>query len=191
MISATLYPPDSRPETPVDAYRAALALARRDQATVLQQTRKRSKRYTQKVRQVGYQAGYAQGVAESKAAFLAILQSLRSHYQNAVDQAREDVMTVAHHIVEHVISSYVERHPQLLRDWITDALSRLQHTRGLTLRYHPRYHDLLQPFLDESKDIMKSLRDPSLGERDFSIQTDAGEISFAWREMLRSLSTNS
>jgi flagellar biosynthesis/type III secretory pathway protein FliH len=191
MISATLYPPDSRPETSIEAYRAALALARREQAEVLQQTRKRSKRYSQKARQAGYQAGYAHGVAESKGEFLAILEGLRAQYQNVVDQAREDVMTVAHHIVENVISSYVERHPQILRDWITDALSRLQHTRGLTLRYHPRYHVLLQPFLEESKDLMKSLRDPTLGERDFSIQTDAGEISFAWREMLRSLSTNS
>jgi flagellar biosynthesis/type III secretory pathway protein FliH len=190
MISATLRSPDSCPEIPIDAYRAALALARREQAELMQRTRKRTKKHAQKARETGYQAGFARGVAESKEEFRAILESLRSSYHIAIDQAREDVMTVARHIVENVIESFVEQHPDQLRHWISDALSRLQHTRGLTLRYHPRYHELLQPFLEESKEIMKSLRDPSLAERDFCLQTDAGDISFAWREMLLSLKTN-
>ena len=191
MITATLHPPESRSDNAVDIYRAAIALARRERAKSLADTRKRAKKHSQRSREAGYQAGYLQGIEAGRQEFKEALSALRSHYRSAVEQAGEEVTTIAHHIVEHVIESYVREHPNQIRDWITHALSHLKGARGLTLRYHPRYHDLLGPFIDEYKDVMKSLRDPTLGERDFSIQTDAGEISFAWREMLQPLSLNS
>lgn len=187
MISAVLYPTTSNGETSVEIYRSARVLARREQAHALLEVRKRARRYSKKARETGYRAGHAQALLESKQEFSEALQNLRRHYQSAVDQARDDVTTIAHQIVEHVIPSYVEQHPEQLREWIAQALENLKHTRGLTLRYHPRYQDSLAPFVEESKEIMRSVRDPSLGDRDFSITTEAGEITFAWREMLGQL----
>lgn len=187
MITATLHPPILTSEVSLETYRSAEALARRDRAKSLIDARKRAKRYAKKARESGYRAGHAQGLLESKREFTAVIEILRSHYRSAVDQAREDVSTIARQILEHLITSYVQQHPEQLREWITAALDTLKHTRGLTLRYHPRYHDLLAPFIEESKEMIRSVRDPSLGERDFSITTDAGEITYAWREMLTQL----
>jgi len=190
VINATLHPPETRPENAVEIYRAAIALARQEQAKTLAATRKRAKTHSKRSKEAGYQAGYQKGIEAGRQEFKEALEALRGHYRSAVDQAREDVNTIAHNIVAHVIENYTREHPEQLRDWITHALSQLQNTRGLTLRYHPRYHELLGPFIDEYKDVMRSLKDPTLGDRDFSIQTDSGEISFAWREMLQSLSHN-
>lgn len=187
MITATLHPPTAPLEISLDIYRSTRALARRERATSLADARKRARRYAKGARERGYRDGQAQGLAESTRAFSESLGALRHHYQEAVDAAREDVTTIAYQIVEHLITSYLEHNPDQLREWITHALENLKHTRGLTLHYHPRYHELLTPFIEESKDIMRSVRDPSLGDRDFSIATDAGEITFAWREMLSRL----
>lgn len=187
MITATLFPPTSRAETSLELYRCVKALARKEQAQAFAEARKRARRYAKRARDKGYQAGHAQAIVENSREFSKALEDLRRHYQDAVDQARTDVTTIAHQIVEHLITSYVERHPEQLSEWINSALENLKYARGLTLHYHPRYHELLAPFLEESKDVMRSVRDPSLGERDFSIATDAGEITFAWREMLSHL----
>lgn len=184
MITATLYPPTSGSEVSLEIYRSTREIARRDRATALADARKRARKYARAAREKAYRDGHARGLEESKREFRETLEALRLHYQNAVEQAREDVTTIATRIVEQLVSSYVEQHPEQLREWITLALDKLKHTRGLTLRYHPRYHELLAPFIEESKEIMRCVRDPSLGHRDFSIATDAGEITFTWREML-------
>ena len=188
MITATLHPPRHTPETTLETYRYVLKLARREQAELLNRARKRSKTYSRKARESAYKAGFAEGLQEGKEQFSGALRAIVTHYEAAVDRATEDVMTVAHQIVEHVIASYLQEHPEQLRQWILQSLESLKHSRCLTLKYHPRYHHLLTPFTQELEGILKTASEPSLGDADFELETNTGAITFSWREMLRTLS---
>ena len=188
MITATLYPPRPTPETSLETYRYVLKKARKEQAELLIRARKRGKSYARKARESGYREGLARGLQEGKEQFSEALRGLVTHYERAIDRATDDVMAVAHRVVEHVIASYVEEHPQQLRQWILQSLENLKHSRGLTLTYNARYQNLFAPFAEEFERILHTVSDPSLRDVDFILETDTGGITFSWREMLRTLS---
>lgn len=188
MITATIHPSSNLPEAALQTYRAVLKVARKEQAELLHRARRRSKTYSRKARDSGYKAGLAEGLREGQRQFCAALRALVTQYDSAADRAREDVIAVAHQIVEHLIGSYLQQHPEQLREWILQSVESLKHTRGITLTYNPRYHDILSPYAQEFEGIMHVVSDPSLGNTDFELKTDAGGISFSWREMLRTFS---
>ncbi len=188
MITATIHPSPHSSEVALQTHRAVLTVARKDTADLLNNARKRSKTHSRKARESGHKAGLAEGLREGQEQFRGALQAIVHHYQAAADRATEDVMAVAHHIVEHLIGSHLQQHPEQLREWILQAVESLKHSRGLTLTYNPRYHDILSSYVHEFKEIMHVVSDPSLGSTDFELRTNAGGVSFSWREMLRTLS---
>jgi flagellar biosynthesis/type III secretory pathway protein FliH len=188
VITATIHPPSDHAEVALQTYRAVLTLARKEQSEILIRARKRGKAYAQKAREKGYQVGLAEGRKEAKEQFSAALTTIVNHYSAAADQAAEDVIAIAHQIVEHVIASYLQEHPDQLRRWILHAVESVKHARNLTLAYNPRYHDVLSKYAHEFQSVMNVVSDPSLGDTDFALQSSAGGISFSWKEMLRTLS---
>jgi flagellar biosynthesis/type III secretory pathway protein FliH len=128
-----------------------------------------------------------EGVAHGKEQFRAALQAIVAHYETAAERAATDVARIAHQIVENLIGSYLEEHPDRLREWILQAVENLKQSRGLTLTYNPRYHESLSRCAHEFSGIMHVVSDPSLGDADFKLKTTTGGVSFSWRETLRPL----
>lgn len=188
MITASIHPPSNHSEIALQTYRAVLIVARKEQTEILLRARKRGKTYAQTAREKGYRVGLSDGMREAKEKFSSALTTITAQYSAAAERATEDVITIAHQIVEHIIASYIQEHPDQLRQWILQAVESIKHARNLTLAYNPRYHDLLSSYAHEFKDVMNVVSDPSLGDTDFALQSSAGGISFSWREMLRTLS---
>jgi flagellar biosynthesis/type III secretory pathway protein FliH len=108
-----------------------------------------------------------------------------------LEKARGDVATIAHHIVETLIGEHIRTTPEILESWIQKAVEHLKSNSVLILRYHPRYEETLKRVVETLPATIHPLGDPSLKETDFSIETNAGSITFSWREFLAPLKAES
>jgi flagellar biosynthesis/type III secretory pathway protein FliH len=186
-----LLPPSHSLELAIASHQEIRRISRRERAELLQQTRRRSKKYSGKVRERGYQAGVEKGRLEGVQECRVILEELRKLYVTTLDTARADVAIIAHHIVETLIGEHIQTTPEILDSWIQKAVNQLKSKNILTLRYHPRYEDTLKRIVESLSPTIHPVGDPSLREADFAIETNAGNISFSWRELLAPLKTES
>lgn len=191
MISATLLPPSHSLELAIASHQEIRKLSRRERAELLRQTRRRSKKYSGKVRERGYQAGIERGRHEGIQECRAILEELRKLYMTTLEKARVDVTTIAHQIVETLIGEHMRTTPEVLDSWIQKAVNHLKSNGILTLRYHPRHEETLKRVVETLPTTIHPVGDPSLKEADFAIETNAGTITFSWRELLAPLRTES
>jgi flagellar biosynthesis/type III secretory pathway protein FliH len=191
VISATLLPPSHSLELAIASHQEIRKLSRRERVELLQQTRRRSKKYSGKARERGYQAGLERGRLAGVQECRAIIEELQKLYATTLDKARGDVAAIAHHILETLIGEHIRTTPEILDSWIQKAVEHLTINGVLTLRYHPRYEDTLKRILETLPQTIHPVGDPSLRETDFAIETNAGSIAFSWREFLGPLRTES
>lgn len=191
MISATLLPPSHSLELALASHQEIRKLSRRERAELLQQTRRRSKKYSGKARERGYQAGLERGRLAGFQECRAIIEGLQKLYATTLERATSDVATIAHHIVETLIGEHIRTTPEVLDSWIRKAVEHLKISGILTLRYHPRYEEPLKRIVETLPPTIHLVEDPSLREADFVIETTAGAITFSWRELLAPLRTES
>lgn len=191
MISATLLPPSHSLELAIASHREIRELSRRERAELLRNTRRRSKKYSEKVRERSYQAGLERGRHEGIQECRAILEELRKLYITTLEKARVDVSTIAYHIVETLIGEHIRTTPEVLDLWIQKAVNHLRTNGTLTLRYHPRHEETLKRVVETLPTTIRPVGDPSLRDSDFAIETNAGAITFSWRELLAPLRTES
>jgi flagellar biosynthesis/type III secretory pathway protein FliH len=189
VIPATLRPPSHSLELAIASHQEIRKLSRRERAELLHHTRRRSKKYSGKARERGYQAGVERGRNEGIQECRALIVDLQKLYAITLERARGDVLTMAHHIVETLIGEHIKTTPEILKSWIQKAVEHLRINGILTLRYHPRYEDTLQLIIETLPHTIHPVQDPLLREADFAIETNAGAITFSWRELLASLRT--
>jgi flagellar biosynthesis/type III secretory pathway protein FliH len=187
VIDATILAPSDPLELTLDRSRAILNASRTESAKILGQARKRASRYREKSTERGYRAGFERGEKESSQRCGEVVQSLRALYSTTVDKAQEDVLLVAHRIIEELIDERLRESPELLTSWITRAMAHVRQDIEMTLRYHPRYQENLKDVTACLPRRLTTSMDPTLGEADFAIDTNVGSISFSWRELLRTL----
>jgi hypothetical protein len=186
-ITATLNGPTSPSELAFDGYRSLLASARSERARLLTSARSRARSYSKKIRLAAFNQGYHEGLTAGGEACRSAIDALRKHYIAALEVASSDATIIAQQIVSSLIDGWIERNPETLTAWIERALEHLRDVRPLTLRYNPRYHDTIGSCARSCDPTIRLERDQSLGERDFSLDTPLGGVSFSWRELLRSL----
>lgn len=187
MIPARLLPPSHSLELAIASHQAIRKLGRRERAELLHKTRRRSKKYSGKARERGYRAGVERGRHEGLQECRAFIEDLRKLYAITLERARGDVLTVAHHIVETLIGEHIQTTPEILESWIQKAVEHLKSNSILTLRYHPRYEETLGRIVETLPPTIHPVGDPSLQETDFSVETNAGAVTFSWREFLAPL----
>jgi flagellar biosynthesis/type III secretory pathway protein FliH len=160
---------------------------RRESARILAATRRRAAQYRERAKARAYRVALEEGRAESArqcAEVVTLLGKLRSE---VVDAAHHEVTLLAHQIIEELIDQRLREGPELLASWITRAVEHLKCQRGMILRYHPRYEAIFNDVAPRIPARISTSSDPSLGNRDFAIDTDVGAVTFSWRELLRPL----
>jgi flagellar biosynthesis/type III secretory pathway protein FliH len=187
VIPATVLPPSEPLELALSNSRALLKASRLECANILTRARKRAARYREKAKELGYRAGLERGTAESSARCAEALESLSALYARTVDAAQRDVALVAYRIVEELIEQHLREDPVLIARWISRAMDHLKTHRGMTLRYHPRYHETLGLIATHIPSGITISMDPNIKESDFAIDTTVGTVTFSWRELLRPL----
>ena len=188
-ITATLNGPKSPSELAFDGYRSLLASARSERARLLTSARSRARSYSKKIRLGAFNQGYQEGLREGAEACRSAITALREHYTAALEVASSDATTIAQQIVSTLIDGWIERNPETLAAWIARALEHLRDVRPITLRYNPRYHDAICSCAHSCDPTIRLERDHTLGDRDFSLDTPLGGVSFSWRDLLESLTT--
>jgi len=191
VIHATVLPPSESPELALSTARALIHSSRTESAEILTNTRKRAKRYREKAKERGYRAGMERGLADGALECAKIIESLRELYSSTIDVAHRDAGIVAYRIVEALIDQHLRDRPELIATWIKRAVEHVNTTCGMSLRYHPRYHETICRITAHLPSGIVPSIDSSLGEVDFAIDTNVGAIAFSWRELLSSLKQTS
>ena len=187
MIPAAVRPPSEPVELALSSSRAVLNASRLECASLLARARKRAARYREKAKERGYRTGLERGFTESSARCTEAIESLGALYARTIDAAHRDAALVAHRIVEELIDTHLREDPELITRWISRAMEHLKTHQGMTLRYHPRYHETLGHSATHIPSGMTISMDPTLKELDFAIDTNVGAVTFSWRELLRPL----
>lgn len=187
MIRALLHPSTSPAPLTLEIRHAIVSQARREAAEILTRAKKRARTHTRRAQERGYDDGLRKGEAQGRDNFIEVIQKMREHYSAAAELARNDVTTVASHILEQTIASHLESNPSCMQLWINEAIDNLKTSRALTLRYHPRYEIILSELLPSLSSRITPLLDPSVGDADFILEGPSGGVAFAWRELLHPL----
>lgn len=187
MIPAAVRPPSEPLELALSSSRALLNASRLECASLLTRARKRAARYREEAKERGYRAGLERGFTESSTRCAEALESLGALYARTIDAAQRDVALVAYRIVEELIDTHLREDPELITRWISRAMEHLKTHQGMTLRYHPRYHETLVRIATHLPSGISTSIDTNLKELDFAIDTNVGAVTFSWRELLRPL----
>lgn len=187
IIEAKLKSPEQKSEAVIDAFRGALEIGRKEAADKIVQARKRARDYTQRAKTKGFNIGYNHGLKQCHDRFEAALAGLLNQYDQAVNDARHDVLKLGTQLLETIIPAYLKDHPEQLCKWIDEAMVDLKGIRKLILRYHPRHQEFLHDFKPSKNIQITCICDSSLDNTEFALSTDHGEILFNWRQLLAEL----
>lgn len=184
MITARLRESSCSPELILESHRLVMRQAYREKETILRQARKRARSYVQHARRLGHESGYAAGEQECAEKFRTSIEALGSRYREVSRLAQNEVAQSASELVEQIVESRLQASPTPLQSWIQQALGQLSSGRVLVLRYHPRYEEILSHIASVLPRDIRCEPDPSLGTRDFVIESETGAVECAWRELI-------
>jgi len=184
MIRATLIPPSISPELALESVRELMRQGRATLAQERKEGREKAHRYASYMRNRSRVQGRQEGLLAAGSQITGVIEGLRSTYDDAIDQAHEDMHAAARAIAEQVIPRRLLSDPQIFEHWVNEALVLLKRSKTLHIVYHPQYHDILQLLAKNLPASITLAPDHNLEGCEFAVTGESGGIEFSWKSSL-------
>lgn len=122
-----------------------------------------------------------QGRAEALSELLAALNSARGEYARLIDEAEQDIVTLAMEVAQRIVHRQLQLSPETLRDILRGALELVRDKRQITVLVHPDDLELVSGWRHELSELVEARTiffeaDERVEHGGCFIETEAGRV---------------